>query len=59
MMLLFEINLMCRTGMVQLIYTPTIPNDLGWCVKSLSDGYLLLGYGNDKSSRNKINLFQF
>jgi len=56
---ILKLNSCAELEWCKIIYTPTIPTDLGWCVKSLSNGYLLLGYGNDKSSRNKINLFRF
>ena len=46
---ILKLNSCAELEWCKIIYTPTIPNDLGWCVKSLSDGYLLLGYGNDKS----------
>ena len=42
------------------VYTPTIPDDLGWKVKQCSDhGYLLLGEFNDPNTNIRTNLFKF
>jgi hypothetical protein len=42
------------------IYTPTIPDDLGWRVKPSSDhGYILLGLYNNSNPNLRTNLFKF
>ena len=44
----------------KIIYTPSLPDDQGYCVKPISDGgYVLLGFGNDPNPKNRINLFRF
>ena len=42
------------------VYTPTLPNDIGWRVKQTSDnGYLLLGSYNNTDPKLRTNLFKF
>ena len=42
------------------IYTPTIPDDLGWRVKTTDDnGYILLGLYNNPNPNLRTNLFKF
>lgn len=57
---ILKLNSCAEPEWCKIIYTPTIPNDLGICVKPVNnEGYLLLGMCNDQNPKNRINLFRF
>ena len=57
---ILKLNTCAELEWCKIIYTPTIHDDLGWCVKpTLDGGYLLLGSYNDPNPKNRINLFRF
>ncbi|MCX6286760.1 MAG: T9SS type A sorting domain-containing protein [Bacteroidetes bacterium] len=57
---ILKLNSCAELEWCKIIYTPTIHDDLGWCAKpTLDGGYVLLGFGNDPTPLNRINLFRF